>query len=93
MLPADYVNTGADSRAEVEFDPGTMVRLGGDVQMRLSKIDPNEREIQLAEGTIEVRLLHGTDGQTTVDTPSVSVVPREERTRIASRSPTKVRPK
>jgi hypothetical protein len=77
VLPADYVNTGADSRAEVEFDPGTMVRLGGNVQMRLSKIEPNDREIQLAEGTIDVRLLHGSDGQTIVDTPSVSIVPRE----------------
>ena len=77
VLPADYVNTGDDSRAEVEFDPGTMVRLGSDVQMRVSHIDANRRELQLAEGTIDVRLLHGPDGQTTIDTPSISVVPRE----------------
>jgi len=76
VLPADYVNTGDNARAEVEFDPGTLVRLGGNVQMRLSRIDPGSRDIQLAEGTINVRLLHGPDGQTTIDTPSVSILPR-----------------
>jgi hypothetical protein len=77
VLPADYVNTGSNSRAEVEFDSGTMVRLGSDVQMRFSHIDENAREIQLAEGTIDVRLLRGANVETTIDTPSISIVPRE----------------
>ena len=77
VLGADYVNTGPNSRAEVEFDGGTMVRLGDNVQMRFSRIDPTNRELQLAEGTIEFRIMRGMNGQTTIDTPSISVVPRD----------------
>jgi len=77
ILPADYITTGADSRAEVQFDGTSMVRLGENVQLRFSRIDPASRELQLAEGTVEVRLLHGADGTTSIDTPSVTVQPKE----------------
>jgi len=77
ILGADYITTGPGSRAEIQFDGSSMVRLGENVQMRFTNIDPANRELQLAEGTIDVRLLHGVDGSTTVDTPSVSVHPQE----------------
>jgi hypothetical protein len=76
ILGADYVTTGDDSRAEVQYDANTMIRLGDNVQARFSHIDADNRSIQLAIGSIDVRLLHGTDGQTTIDTPSISIVPQ-----------------
>ncbi len=75
VLAADYVTTGDASHAEVQFDGMSTVRLGDNVQMRLTRIDPGNRQIQLAQGTIELRLLQGTDGENDIDTPSVSVHP------------------
>jgi len=76
VLGADYVTTGDGARAEVQFDGSTSVRLGADVQMRFTHLDAADRELQLAAGTIDVRLLRGTDGRTQIDTPSISVRPR-----------------
>ncbi len=74
VLGADYVTTGDGSRAEVQFDSASAVRLGGGVQMRFTRIDANDRELQLAEGTIDLRLLRQADAQ--IDTPSISIRPR-----------------
>ncbi len=71
----DYVSTGAQSSAEVRFDGTAVVRLGENVQMRLAHVDADGRDLQLAAGTIDVRLVRGLDGRTSIDTPSVSVVP------------------
>jgi hypothetical protein len=76
VLGADYVTTGDDSRAEVQFDATSAVRLGANVQMRFTRLDANDRELQLAEGTIDLRLLRGADGRSQIDTPSISIRPR-----------------
>ncbi|MGC9991204.1 MAG: DUF6600 domain-containing protein [Candidatus Cybelea sp.] len=72
LLPGDYVSTGGTSRAELQFDGQTAVRLGGNVQARITDNDPNNRAIQVADGTVEVGIVHG-DQPFQVDTPSVSV--------------------
>jgi hypothetical protein len=77
VLGADYVTTGQGGRAEVQFDAASAVRLGSNVQMRFTHLDSGSRELQLAEGTIEVRMLRQFDGSTLIDTPSISVRPRE----------------
>ncbi len=72
LLPGDYISTGQTSRAEVQFDGETAVRLGGNVQARVTDNDPNNRRMQLADGTIEVGMVR--NGQTIdIDTPSVTV--------------------
>ncbi len=72
LLPGDYISTGQTSRAEVQFDGVTAVRLGGNVQARVTNNDPNSRRMQLADGTIEVGMVRS--GQTIdIDTPSVTV--------------------
>ncbi len=75
VLAADYVTTGDASHAEVQFDGTSAVRLGDNVQMRFTRLDPGNRQLQLAQGTIEFRLLQGTDGENDIDTPSVSIHP------------------
>jgi FecR protein len=77
VMGADYVTTGDDARAEVQFDAASMVRLGSNVQMRFTRLDPDRRTMQLAEGTIEVRMLRRYDGDAEVDTPSIGVRPRD----------------
>jgi hypothetical protein len=72
LLPGDYVSTGASSRGELQFDGSTAVRMGGNVQARITNDDPNNRQLQLADGTIVVGLVRN-DGEVQVDTPSVTV--------------------
>jgi hypothetical protein len=76
VLGADYVTTGDGARAEVQFDGSSSVRLGAGVQMRFTHLDAADRELQLAAGTIDLRLLRGTDGRSQIDTPSISIRPR-----------------
>ena len=76
LLAGDYVTTGAQSRAEIQFDGIDVIRLGENVQLRVSHVDDDGRQIQLAAGTIDVRLLRGNDGENAIDTPSISVLPR-----------------
>jgi hypothetical protein len=72
LLPGDYVSTGASARGELQFDGSTAVRLGGSVQARITNDDPNNRQLQLADGTIVVGLVRSA-GMVQVDTPSVTV--------------------
>lgn len=75
VLGGDYLSTGDGSRAELQIDGSTLVRLGKNVQMRVTHLDNDNRALQLAQGTIELRLLRGTDGRSDIDTPSVTVRP------------------
>jgi hypothetical protein len=77
LLPGDYVSTGGTSRIELQFDGQTAVRLGGNVQARITDNDPNNRALQLADGTVEIGIVHG-DQPFQVDTPSVSVRAQDE---------------
>lgn len=72
LLPGDYISTGQTSRAEVQFDGVTAVRLAGSVQARITTNEPNDRQMQLADGTAEVGLLRNAE-PFQVDTPSVTV--------------------
>ncbi|HEY4442630.1 MAG TPA: FecR family protein [Candidatus Elarobacter sp.] len=76
VLGGDFLTTGDNTRAEVQISGGTLLRLGDNAQLRFTKLDNDTRAIQLAEGTVELRLLRGTDGGTDIDTPSVTVRPR-----------------
>ncbi|MBV8196916.1 MAG: FecR domain-containing protein, partial [Candidatus Eremiobacteraeota bacterium] len=76
MLPGDYISTGKTSRAELQFDGYTAVRLGGNAQARIVSNDPNNRKMQLAEGTIEIGMVR--DGAPMqIDTPSATVRMRQ----------------
>jgi len=72
LLPGDYISTGATSRAEVQFDGSSAVRLGGNVQARITANDRNNRQLQLADGTLEFGLVRN-DDEVTVETPSATV--------------------
>ncbi len=77
VLGGDYVTTGEGARAELQLDGTSAVRLGSGVQLRLTHLDAGNRELQLAEGTVDLRLLHGADLHAGIDTPSISIRPRE----------------
>ncbi len=71
----DYLSTPAgDSRAEVQLDANDFVRVGANSQLRFTQLDANNETLQLAAGTIELRMFkYVADPQ--VDTPSISIRP------------------
>ena len=73
VLSGDYLSSGADGRAEVQFDGTSSVRIAQNVQMRFVSLEPAHRELQLAQGTLDLRLFRDAAGNR-IDTPSVSVV-------------------
>ena len=73
LMTSDYFATGPSSYAEVQFDGMSMLRVGGDTQLRFANLDPNARAVQLADGTAELALVRGATAPTIIDTPSVSV--------------------
>jgi hypothetical protein len=75
VLGSDYVTTAPGARAEIQFDGATAVRLGAGVQLRFTHIDTADRQLELADGTIVLRLLRAGDARTQIDTPSISVRP------------------
>jgi hypothetical protein len=77
VLGADYVTTGDNSRAEIDLDGASSVRLGSGVEMRFSDLDPGSRRLQLAQGPIDLRVFRGNDLGTQIDTPSVSIRPTQ----------------
>jgi hypothetical protein len=77
VMVGDYLLTGPNGRAEVQFDYGHMVRLGANTQLRFDDLDPSADSVQLAAGTVGLAVLHTTSGYSQVETPSVTIQPRE----------------
>ena len=96
LVVQDHVMTGPASRAEIQFDWANMLRLGSDTEVRLSELEHRRYQVQVARGTVMLRVLRDIDAEIEVNTPSVSVRPlgkgsfrvtaREEETEITVRS-------
>ncbi len=75
LVVEDRVATGTGSRAEVQFDWANMIRLGGNAEIRLSELENQRYQIQIAHGTVTFRVLRDSDADVELSTPSVSVRP------------------
>src|SRR5579863_10407386 len=75
LLTDDRISTGPNSRAEVQFDAGNILRLGGNAEIHLADVEYNRFQIELAKGTATYRVLRASGVNAEVDTPSVSVRP------------------
>ncbi len=75
LLADDRISTGPNSRAEVQFDSGNLIRIGGNAEIHLAALEYNRYQIELAHGTATFRVLRATGANIEVDTPSVSVRP------------------
>src|SRR5271165_5018577 len=71
----DYISTGQDSRTEVQLDAANFVRVGSSSQLRFTNLDPTDSTLQVAQGTIEVRVLDVTGDRPLVQTPSIGIRP------------------
>jgi hypothetical protein len=74
VFAGDYVSTtDADTLAELQLDGYTALRLSGGVQLRVAANDAKTREIDLAQGLVELAVLHPDGGVSEVVTPNVVV--------------------
>ena len=70
IIPRDSVRTGADSRADLLFDEGTLVRTGAGTTFRFP---PGKRRFELTSGAA-LMMIRPEQGQSTINTPQAKVV-------------------
>jgi FecR protein len=77
VMVGDYLSTTGGARTEVQFDNADFVRVGSDSQLRVTHLDSTNHTLQLAAGTIDLRVLSMTGANPQVDTPSISIRPAQ----------------
>jgi len=70
IIPRDSVRTGADSRADILFNEGTLVRTGARTTFRFPK---GKRRFELTSGAALI-MIRPEQGQSTISTPQAKVV-------------------
>ena len=75
LLTDDRVATGPNSRTEVQFDSSNLLRLGANAELRLTQLENNRFQMELARGMVTYRVLRNSDANVEIDTPSISVRP------------------
>jgi hypothetical protein len=78
LMANDYITTGPNSRAEVQFDSANVLRMGGSAEIRVSQLEYGRYQMELAKGTVTYRVLRPSSANVEVDTPNVSVRPSKQ---------------
>jgi len=80
LLSDDRISTGANSRAEVQFDSANVLRIGANAEIHLAQLEAAQYRIEIAHGTTTFRVLRPMNVAVELNTPSVSVRPAKEGT-------------
>ena len=84
VIVPDSMLTGAGSRAEVQFDSASLIRLAPDTEVRFSELEAGRYQVQLARGTANLSVIREANVDIELSTPNVSVRPRKKgRYRVA----------
>jgi len=78
LMADDFITTGANSRAEVQFDDANLLRMGANAQLHLTQLENGRFQMELARGTVSYRVLRPSNANAEVDTPSVSIKPSKQ---------------
>ena len=70
LVVEDQLLTGADSRAEVQFDWANMVRLAPMSEVRFAELENQRYQLQVARGMVTFRVLRDSNAQVEISTPS-----------------------
>lgn len=73
VMTHDQVQTSGGSRAEIQFDEGTLLRLGENTSLNLADVQYQRAQVQLGLGTLIFRVLPNAQTQLEIDTPSVGI--------------------
>jgi hypothetical protein len=75
LLSHDHLETGPGSRAEAELDPANVIRLAPDTDLGFANLAFGHAQLQVAIGSVVVRVLRDSQAQLELDTPSVAFHP------------------
>ena len=75
LLTQDYVSTGPNSRAEIQFDSANVLRIGANAEVRLVQLEYGRYQMEMARGTATFVVLKASNANVELDTPSVSLRP------------------
>ena len=78
LVVEDHLATGQNSRAEIQFDWGNMIRLGTATEVRMGELEDRRYLVQVAVGTTTFRVLRDSGADIEISTPTVSVRPLEQ---------------
>lgn len=73
LVTHDHVQTSAGSRAEVQVDAGTLLRVSPNTDLGFSDLQYQRAQVQLGLGTIIFRVMPNAQSQVEIDTPSVGI--------------------
>ena len=71
LLTDDYVASGPNSRAEIQFDATNVLRIGANAELRLTQLEYGRNQMELAHGVMTYRMLRPSDGNIEIDTLSL----------------------
>jgi len=80
LLTNDRISTGPNSRAEVQFDANSVLRIGGEAVVTLTQLETGRYQMDVGRGTVSFRVLRPSNLDIELDTPSVSVRPSRQGT-------------
>jgi hypothetical protein len=78
LLARDHLETSPGSRAEIELDATTLIRLAPNTDIGFPDLGYRRYQAQIGVGTIILRILREANAQVEVDTPSVALRPLSE---------------
>jgi hypothetical protein len=73
IMAGDAILTTSSSRGEVQLDSANMLRFAPNSEVRFAGMDVKSFQIQVASGTVLLRVLRPSQAQVELDTPSVAV--------------------
>ena len=73
VMAGDAILAGPSSRGEIELDSANMLRFSPNSDIRFAAMDVRGFQVQIAAGTVLLRVLRPSQAQVEIDTPSVAV--------------------
>ncbi len=78
IVPGDRVSTGDRSRAEVQLDYGNILRLDGNSVIRVTQVDQQHIQIEVAQGLVSYISLPSSGADVEIDAPNLAIHPQRD---------------
>src|ERR1035437_3733291 len=75
VASGDTISTGPGSRAEVQLDWASVLRLSDGASARNATLSPSQIQIQVGQGMVSYSILQAGDAAVEIDTPNVAIYP------------------
>ena len=75
IMPGDRIATAHDSKAEVQLDYASVLRMANDATATLKNLDRSNIQVQVGQGLVTYSVLRAGGANTEIDTPNAGVHP------------------